>query len=105
MKKFYILLFIAISVLTSNTSYASSVLKLCTTCSSNSSFLYTAKAVVEPGISTVKTLNPYSGELKSYRVDIEPFEPGYEDRGLYLHNRVQMALCRHDRILTPQNRD
>lgn len=59
----------------------SSVLKLCPTCSSDTSFLYTAKAVVELGISTVKTLNPYSGELKSYRVDIEPFEPGYEDRG------------------------
>lgn len=81
MKTFNLINIFLLALFFSSTSSANEILKVCNGCSSSSSFYWTAKATVQPGMTKVKVLNSQTGKLKSYKVTLEPFEPGYENRG------------------------
>ncbi|PAJ72403.1 hypothetical protein CJF42_21450 [Pseudoalteromonas sp. NBT06-2] len=76
----------------SSISFASTTLKICNTCSSDSSFEFAAKAEAELGTSSiVKVLNLKDGTIRQFNVELEPLEPGYEERGGVVLNESQVS--------------
>ena len=57
MKTFNLINIFLLALFFSSTSSANEILKVCNGCSSSSSFYWTAKATVQPGMTKVKVLN------------------------------------------------